>query len=68
MDQQEHFPSDKRKKDEALIRPLKPKARVKEWTEKSILCPRFELDEVVGRVVKISSSGIRVSLVVKGSF
>ncbi|KAJ0008163.1 hypothetical protein Pint_30027 [Pistacia integerrima] len=67
VDQQEHFPSDKRKKNEALIRPLKPKARVKEWTGKSILCPRFELDKVVGRVVKFSSSGIRVSSVVKAA-
>ncbi|XP_031284256.1 protein ANTI-SILENCING 1-like isoform X2 [Pistacia vera] len=67
VDQQEHFPSDKRKKNEALIRPLKPKARVKEWTGKSILCSRFELDKVVGRVVKFSSSGIRVSSVVKAA-
>ncbi|KAJ0074858.1 hypothetical protein Patl1_34326 [Pistacia atlantica] len=67
VDQQEYFPSDKRKKDEAFIRPLKPKARVKEWTGKSILCPRFEVDEVVGRVVKFSSSGIRVSSVVKAA-
>ncbi|KAJ0074859.1 hypothetical protein Patl1_34327 [Pistacia atlantica] len=67
VDQQEHFPSDKRKKDEAFIRPLKPKARVKEWTGKSILCPRFEVDEVVGRVVRFSSSGIRVSSVVKAA-
>ncbi|XP_044495584.1 protein ANTI-SILENCING 1 isoform X4 [Mangifera indica] len=65
VDQQVYCPSDRRKKDETLFWPLKPKARVSEWTGKSILCPTLELDKVVGHGVKASSSGIRVSSVMK---